>query len=404
MPIINSIAEMADEIMAWRHDFHAHPELLYDVHRTSEIVAKRLRAFGCDEVATGVGRTGVVGVIHGRKRCSGRVVGLRADMDALPIQEATGLPYASKTPGVMHACGHDGHTAMLLGAAKYLAETRNFDGTAIFIFQPAEEGGAGGKAMVDDGLMTRWGIQEVYSMHNSPNLPEGHFALRPGAIMASGDLIEITVTGKGGHGGSGPHRAVDSVLVGAAIVTGLQSVVARNVDPMKSAVVSICTFHAGDAFNIIPQNAVLTGTARTLDPEVHELVARRVVEVAEGIAKAYGASATVKYEKLYPVTVNAEKQAAFAASVARDIVGPDRVDDDAAPVMAAEDFSFMLNERPGALIRLGMGGGEPLHHPGYTFNDAIIPKGVSYWVRLVERSMESGGPRTTIGTFCGSFR
>jgi amidohydrolase len=387
VPIINSIAAMADEIAAWRHDFHEHPELLYEVHRTSEIVADKLRAFGCDEVVTGIGRTGVVGVIHGRKRSSGKVIGLRADMDALPIQEATGLPYASKTPGVMHACGHDGHTAMLLGAAKYLADTRHFDGTAVFIFQPAEEGGAGGKAMVDDGLMTRWGIQEVYSLHNSPNLREGHFALRPGAIMASGDLIEITVTGKGGHGGSGPHRAVDSVLVGSAIVNGLQSVVARNVDPMKSAVVSICTFHAGDAFNIIPQTAVLTGTARTLDPEVHELVARRVVEVAEGIAKSYGASATVKYQKLYPVTVNAEKQAAFAASVARDIVGPDRVDDDAAPVMAAEDFSFMLNERPGALIRLGMGGGEPLHHPGYTFNDAIIPQGVSYWVRLIEKSM-----------------
>lgn len=387
MPVINRIADMADEITAWRHDFHEHPELLYEVHRTAGVVAEKLRAFGCDEVVPGVGRTGVVGVIHGRKRSSGKVIGMRADMDALPIQEITGLPYASKTPGLMHACGHDGHSAMLLGAAQYLADTRNFDGTVVVIFQPAEEGGAGGKAMVDDGLMTRWGIQEVYGMHNIPGLPEGHFAMKPGPIMAAMDFIEIIVNGKGGHGGAGPHKSIDSVLVGAEIVSALQSIVARNVDPMKSAVVSICMFEAGDAFNIIPASAKLTGTARALDPVIHDLVSRRVIEVAEGIARVYGASATVNYQKQYPVTVNHERQAAFAAEVAREIVGPARVDDNTTPRMAGEDFSFMLEARPGAFVLLGTGDGEACHHPGYKFNDAVIPQGSSFWARLAERAM-----------------
>ena len=260
MPIINRIAALADDMAAWRHDFHEHPELLYEVHRTAGIVADKLREFGCDEVVTGIGRTGVVGVIRGRKNASGKTIGLRADMDALPIEETSGVSYASKTPGLMHACGHDGHTAMLLGAAKYLAETRNFDGTAVVIFQPAEEGGAGGKAMVDDGLMTRWKIQEVYGLHNMPGIAEGHFATNPGAMLASADSIEIKVIGKGGHGGAGPHKAVDSVLIGSQIVNALQSIVARNVDPLKSAVISITTFHAGTAFNIIPETAMLTGT------------------------------------------------------------------------------------------------------------------------------------------------
>jgi hippurate hydrolase len=391
MPIVNRIADLADEIVAWRHDLHEHPELLYEVHRTAGVVADKLRELGCDEVATGIGRTGVVGVIHGRGRSSGRVIGLRADMDALPIQEATGLPYASRNPGLMHACGHDGHTAMLLGAAKYLAETRNFDGTAVVIFQPAEEGGAGGKAMVDDGLMTRWGIQEVYGMHNMPGLPEGHFALRPGAILASADFIEIAVKGKGGHGGLGPHLAVDSVLVGSQIVAALQSIVSRNVDPMLSAVVSICTFHAGDAANIIPETAMLKGTARALDPAVRDLIARRVVEIADGIARAHGATAETKYHRNYPVTVNHERQAAFAAEVAREIVGNERVDDRIAPLMGGEDFAFMLEARPGALILLGAGDGAALHSPGYDFNDAVIPQGTSYWARLVERSMPVPG-------------
>jgi hippurate hydrolase len=390
MPIVNRIAALSDEMAAWRHDFHENPELLYDVHRTAGLVADRLREFGCDEVVTGIGRTGVVGVIRGRKSNSGKTVGLRADMDALPIQETSGVAYASKVPGKMHACGHDGHTAMLLGAAKYLAETRNFDGTAVVIFQPAEEGGGGGKAMVDDGLMTRWGIQEVYGLHNTPGLAEGHFATAPGAMLASADTLEITVHGKGGHAGAGPHRAVDSVLIGSQIVNALQSIVARNVDPLKSAVISITKFNAGTAFNIIPETAELAGTVRTLDPDIRDLVERRIGEVADSIARAYGGSAETRYTRLYPVTMNHAREAGVAADVARDIVGADRVNDHANPRMGAEDFSFMLEARPGAFIFLGMGKGNELHHPAYTFNDNILGHGASYWARLVEKTMPAG--------------
>ena len=390
MPVVNRIAAMANEITAWRHDFHEHPELQYDVHRTAGIVAEKLKAFGCDEVVPGIGRTGVVGVIRGRKSASGKVIGLRADMDALPIQEITGLPYASKTPGKMHACGHDGHTAMLLGAAKYLCETRNFDGTAIVVFQPAEEGGAGGRAMVEDGLMTRWNIQEIYGMHNMPGIPEGTFATTPGAMMASADVVEIEVKGKGGHGGAAPHFAVDTILVGCQIVNALHSIVSRNVDPLKSAVISICAFNSGHAHNVIPETAKLIGTARTLDPKVRDLVERRIKEVTEATAKAYGATAKVTYERNYPVVVNHADQAHFAAEVARQVVGNDKVDPNLTPVMGGEDFSFMLEARPGAFIFLGTGSGEMCHHPAYTFNDAIIPHGVSYWARLVETAMPAG--------------
>jgi amidohydrolase len=390
MPIVNRIAALADDMTAWRHDFHEHPELLYEVHRTAGIVADKLREFGCDEIVTGIGRTGVVGVIRGRKATSGKTIGLRADMDALPMDEMSGVPYASKTPGMMHACGHDGHTAMLLGAAKYLAETRNFDGTAVVIFQPAEEGGAGGKAMVDDGLMTRWGIEEVYGMHNMPGIPEGHFATTPGALLASADSVEITVTGKGGHGGAGPHKAVDSVLIGCQIVNALQSIVARNVDPLKSAVISITMFHAGTAFNIIPETAELKGTVRTLDPAVRDLVERRISEVSESVARAYGGSAETKYTRMYPVTMNHARQAAIAAEVARDVVGADRVNDHATPLMGGEDFAFMLEARPGAFVFLGMGDGNDCHHPAYRFNDNVLGHGASYWVRLVEKTMPAG--------------
>jgi hippurate hydrolase len=375
---------------AWRHDLHEHPELLYEVHRTAGIVADKLREFGCDEVVRGIGRTGVVGVIRGRKSTSGKTIGLRADMDALPITETSGVSYASKTPGLMHACGHDGHTAMLLGAAKYLAETRNFDGTAVVIFQPAEEGGAGGKAMVDDGLMTRWGIQEVYGLHNMPGLPEGHFAITPGPMLASADSLEIRVLGKGGHAGAGPHKAVDSVLIGAQIVNALQSIVARNVDPLKSAVISITMFQAGTAFNIIPETAELKGTVRTLDPAVRDLVERRIGEVADSVARAYGGSAETKYTRMYPVTMNHTREAGVAADVARDIVGPDRVNERAVPLMGAEDFAFMLEARPGAFVFLGMGDCNECHHPAYRFNDAILGHGASYWVRLVEKAMPAG--------------
>ena len=386
MPIVNRIADQHREITEWRRDFHAHPELLYDVHRTASSVADKLKAFGCDEVVTGIGRTGVVGVIRGQKGKSNKTIGLRADMDALPIEEATDLPYKSTVPGKMHACGHDGHTAMLLGAARYLAETRNFAGTAVIIFQPAEEGGAGGKAMVQDGLMERFGINEIYGMHNYPGMPVGEFGLRPGAIMAAADYVQIDIEGKGAHAAR-PHLGIDTVLVGAQIINALQSIVSRNVDPLEAAVVSICMFHAGSTDNVIPQTAQLRGTARSLIPEVQELLEKRVPEIAETTAKLYGAKATVKYRRGYPVLKNHAVQADFAASVAAQIAGADKVDTSLAPVMGAEDFSFMLNSRPGAFIFVGNGDSAGLHHPAYNFNDEVIPIGTSYWAKLVETAL-----------------
>ena len=387
MPIVNRIAEFHPEITEWRRDLHMHPELQYDVHRTAASVAEKLKAFGCDEVVPGVGRTGVVGVIKGKKPAGSRkAIGMRADMDALPIEEATGLPYKSTVPGKMHACGHDGHTAMLLGAAKYLAETRNFGGNAVVIFQPAEEGGAGGKAMVDDDLMTRFGIEEVYGMHNYPGIPLGEFAIRPGALMAAADHFIIEIDGKGGHAAR-PHFSVDTVLVGAEIVSALQSIVARNVDPLHSAVVSVCLFQAGTTDNVIPQTALLRGTARSLVPEIQDLLETRIREVVEGTAKLHGAKAVLKYKRSYPVTRNHPDQTDFAASVAREVVGDTKVDTNVNPVMGAEDFSFMLNARPGAFIFVGNGDSAGLHHPAYDFNDGIIPVGSSYWVRLAEKAL-----------------
>jgi hippurate hydrolase len=387
MPIVNRIADLHGEITVWRHDIHAHPELLYDVHRTAASVAEKLKSFGCDEVVTGIGRTGVVGVIRGSKRDdSGRVIGLRADMDALPIEEATDLPYRSTVPGKMHACGHDGHTAMLLGAARYLTETRNFAGTAVVIFQPAEEGGAGGKAMVQDGLMDRFRIEEVYGMHNYPGLPVGRFGLRPGPLMAAADRLTIEIEGRGGHAAR-PHISVDTVLVGAQIINQIQSIVSRNVDPLQAAVISICVFQAGSTDNVIPQTALLRGTARSLTPEVRDLLERRLHEVVTGTAQLYGATAKLTYKRDYPVTRNHERQAAFAAAVAAQVVGQERVDDRFAPVMGAEDFSFMLEARPGAFIFVGNGDSAGLHHPAYDFNDETIPVGTSYWVKLVETAL-----------------
>ncbi|MEA2950758.1 MAG: hypothetical protein QOJ96_278 [Alphaproteobacteria bacterium] len=388
MPIVNRVADLHDEITGWRRDLHAHPELLYDVHRTAASVAEKLKAFGCDEVATGIGRTGVVGVIRGSRRSAdaGRVIGLRADMDALPIEEATNAPYKSTNPGKMHACGHDGHTAMLLGAAKYLAETRNFAGTAILIFQPAEEGGAGAKAMIDDGLLDRFGIEEVYGMHNYPGMPVGKFSIRPGAQMAAADSVAIDIEGVGGHAAR-PHRGVDPVLVGAQIINQIQSIVARSVDPLEAAVVSICMFQAGTAENVIPQTARLRGTARSLTPQVQNLLEARLRAVVEGTAKAHGATAKLTYTRGYPVTRNHEQQTAFAASVASEVVGSHAVNTNMAPVMGAEDFSFMLEARPGAFIFVGNGDSAGLHHPAYNFNDEAIPVGTSYWVRLVETAL-----------------
>jgi hippurate hydrolase len=388
MPIVNRVADLHADIKGWRRDFHAHPELLYDVHRTAASVAEKLKAFGCDEVIPGIGRTGVVGVIRGNRtgEAPPRVIGLRADMDALPIDELGNLPYKSTVPGKMHACGHDGHTAMLLGAARYLAETRNFAGTAVVIFQPAEEGGAGGKAMIDDGLMDRFGIQQVYGMHNYPGLPVGQFAIRPGPIMAAADHISIDIEGVGGHAAR-PHLGIDSVLIGAQIVNQLQSIVSRNVDPLESAVISICVFHAGRTDNVIPQTARLQGTARSLTPAVQDQLEARLRQVVEGVAALHGGKARLHYRRGYPVLVNHEREAAFAAAIAGDIAGRDKVDTDVAPVMGAEDFSFMLNARPGAFIFVGNGDSAGLHHPAYDFNDEAIPYGTSYWVRLVETAL-----------------
>ncbi|QCI64481.1 M20 aminoacylase family protein [Phreatobacter stygius] len=386
MPIINRVADLADEITAWRRDFHENPELLFDVFRTSGIVADKLKEFGCDEVVTGLGKTGVVAVIKGRKAGSGKVIGLRADMDALPIEEATNAPHTSKIPGKMHACGHDGHTAMLLGAAKYLAETRNFDGTAIMIFQPAEEGGGGGDLMVKDGLMTRFRIQEVYGMHNMPGIPLGTFAVRTGPSMAAADRFIIDIEGKGGHGAM-PHLCIDPVPVGFAIGQAMQTIVSRNVDPIECAVVSITSIHAGEAFNVIPQTLRMLGTVRTFKPEVQDLVEERMKQTAEGIAKAMGCTAKVDYVRGYPVTFNHEAQTRFAAEVAKAIVGADKVDTNTPPLMGAEDFSYMLNERPGCYIFVGNGDTAACHHPAYDFDDKAIPAGTSYWAKLVETAM-----------------
>jgi amidohydrolase len=390
MPIVNRVADLQPDIAAWRQDIHAHPELLYDVHRTAALVAEKLKEFGCDEVITGMGRTGVVGLIKGRKPAAEgqdvKTLGLRADMDALPIEEATGLAYASQNKGVMHACGHDGHTAMLLGAARYLAETRNFAGEVAVIFQPAEEGGAGAKAMMDDGLLDRFRIDQVYGMHSSPGLDVGKFAIRSGAYMASGNRINITIQGVGGHA-AWPHNTIDPVLVGSQLVVALQSIVSRSVDPLDAAVISMSMFHAGDASNVIPHTATLNGTVRTLNPRVRELIAKRVKEVCDGVAAMTGAKIELDYRAGYPVLVNHAAQTEVAARVASEVAGTGNVNANAAPMLGAEDFAFMLEEKPGAFIFIGNGDSAGLHHPAYNFNDEAIVYGTSYWIRLVETQL-----------------
>ena len=386
MPVLNRIAEFHEEIAGWRRDFHAHPELLYDVVRTSGIVEQKLREFGCDEVVAGIGRTGVVGIINGRNGGSGRTIGLRADMDALPVTEKTGKDYASTVPGKMHACGHDGHTAMLLGAAKYLAETRNFAGRVAVIFQPAEEGGAGGKAMLEDGLVARFGIDEFYGMHNWPGMPAGHFGIRAGGIMAATDRFYIDIVGQGGHAAR-PQTTIDPIVVAANMIVALQSIVSRNVDPLHSAVLSVTMVEAGEADNVISRTAKITGTVRTLDGGVQDQIEDRLAQFVPQFAASFGAEARVRYARGYPVTVNAREQTAFAAEVARDVAGEERVDDDVPPSMGGEDFSFMLEARPGAYIFLGNGDSSELHTDTYDFNDEVIPVGASYWVRLAEKAL-----------------
>jgi len=384
MAVKNRFAEMLPEITAWRRDLHQHPELLFDTVRTAGIVAEKLKAFGCDEVVSGIGRTGVVGVINGRSNTSGKVIGLRADMDALPIHEATGLPYASATDGKMHACGHDGHTAMLLGAAKYLAETRNFDGTAVVIFQPAEEGGGGGREMVEDGIMERFGIAEVYGMHNMPGLPLGSFAIRSGAFFAATDEFMIEVEGKGGHAAK-PQETIDTTVVASHIVVALQTIASRNVDPTLQLVVSVTSFETeSKAFNVIPQKVHLRGTVRTLDTAVRELAEDRLKRIATATAEAFGATARVDYRRGYPVMVNSAAQTEFAAGVATEIAGACI---QAPQIMGGEDFSYMLNARPGAYILIGNGDTAMVHHPAYNFDDDAIPAGCSWWAGIVEGRM-----------------
>ena len=386
MPIRNRLAETHAEITGWRHHLHAHPELGFEVHDTAAFVVDKLREMGVDDITTGIGRTGVVAVIKGRSDSRGRVIGLRADMDALPITEASGVDFSSKNHGVMHACGHDGHTSILLGAAHYLAGTRNFDGTAVLIFQPAEEGGGGGREMVEDGLIDRWGIQEVYGLHNQPGLPTGTFAIRPGPLLACADEFRVTVTGKGGHAAA-PHQAIDPNIAAAQIILGLQTIASRTVDPLASAVVSVCALHSDiDTHNIIPHQTRMTGTVRALDPDVRDTVEARVKQIATLTAEAQGCTAEVVYEVGYPVTVNHPDQTAHAIAAAREVQG-DGVITDCTPIMAAEDFSYMLNACPGAYIMLGNGEGPMVHHPAYRFDDDAIPAGCSWFVELVEQRM-----------------
>ncbi|MEZ5871233.1 MAG: M20 aminoacylase family protein [Nitratireductor sp.] len=382
MPIINRMAELHDEITAWRRQLHANPELMYDVHETAALVSQKLREFGCDEVVEGIGKTGVVGVIRG-SRGEGGTIGLRSDMDALPIEEETGKPHASRVPGKMHACGHDGHMAMLLGAARYLSETRNFSGSVVVIFQPAEEGGAGGKAMVDDGMMDRFGIDEVYGLHNMPGIAVGDFAIRPGPIMAATDEFDIVITGKGSHAAM-PHQSVDPITIAAQCVMAMQTIVSRGANPVESLVVSVTQLKSGFTNNVIPTTAYLNGTVRSLTPELRIFAEKRIREIVAGIVSAHGATAEINYENNYPVTFNHVEQTQKAIAIAEAVAGKGRVNTEIPPLLGAEDFSYMLEARPGAFIFMGNGDTASLHNPEYDFNDEAIPVGSSYWAKLVE--------------------
>ncbi|OOL15736.1 amidohydrolase [Ochrobactrum sp. P6BS-III] len=385
MPVINRVAEMQEAVAEWRRYLHEYPELLYDVHQTAAFVAQKLQSFGCDVVETGIGRTGVVGIIKG-KLTDGPVIGLRADMDALPIFETSGKPWASKVPGKAHSCGHDGHTAMLLGASQYLAETRNFNGSIALIFQPAEEGGGGALAMINDGFMDKYSIKEVYGMHNEPKLPIGQFAIRKGPVMAAADSFEITVRGRGGHAAQ-PHRSVDPVLAAAHIVIALQSIVSRETDPLNSLVITVASTNGGDANNVIPDFVKMTGTVRTLLPQIRDFAEKRLNEVAQATATAHSATAEVTYQRGYPVTFNHDLETDFAEDIARKVAGDKAVNASMPPHMGAEDFSYMLEERPGAFLFIGNGDTANLHNAAYDFNDEALGYGISYWVTLAETAL-----------------
>lgn len=389
------IAAFHPELTALRRDLHAHPEIGFEEHYTARRVVESLKVCGVDEIHTQIGKTGVVAVIHGRARGSGRMIGLRADMDALPIMEHNDFAWRSTKAGMMHGCGHDGHTAMLVGAARYLAQTRQFDGTAVLIFQPGEEGFAGAKAMIEDGLFDRFPVQSVYGMHNWPQMRPGTVGVNPGPMMAAADRITIEVTGKGGHGAH-PYLTVDPVLVSAHIITAVQSIVSRNVRAVDSAVISLCAMHAGDmgAFSVVPGKATLVGTVRTFSPEVQDVVERRLHEVCSGVALGLGAAAHVNYERIYPATINSHDEARFAAEVAQRLVGHDHVDRNMDPSMGAEDFSFMLQVKPGAYLRLGQGGEGScmLHNSRYDFNDDVLPLGAALHAGIIEHGMPIGSP------------
>ena len=384
MPIADRIAQMHSELTEWRRDLHAHPELGFEETRTSDLVAARLAAFGC-EVHRGVGKTGVVGTL--RAGASARSIGLRADMDALPIAEANVFAHRSQHPGKMHACGHDGHTIMLLGAARYLAQTRDFDGTVHFIFQPAEEGMGGAKAMVDDGLFEKFPCDAIFGMHNRPSLPRGQFAVRAGPMMAAGAFFDIHVTGKGAHGAR-PETGIDPVMVAAHIAIALQTIVSRNAPPVETAVLSVTKIHSGGAYNVIPQTAELAGTVRAFSRELMALIEASMRRIAKGVAEAFGAQAEVEFRLLFAPTVNDAKEAEFAAGICADLVGAQNVDRNPALIMASEDFSFMLERVPGCYINIGNGEGAAgaceVHNPAYDFNDAALPLGVSFFARLAE--------------------
>ncbi len=387
MPVLNRIAAYAEEMKGWRRHLHQYPELSYDLPQTAAFVAKRLREIGVDEIHEGIARTGIVALIRGSR--PGPVIGLRADMDALPIAEMTGAAHASKVPGKMHACGHDGHVTMLLGAAKYLAETRNFAGTVALLFQPAEEDGAGGQAMVQAGVFDRFGIERVYGIHNAPNIPLGHFHTTPGALMASVDTAFVYVTGKGGHGAT-PHETVDPVVALVAMVQAVNTIIPRNVYALDEAVISVTQIHAGTASNIIPEEAMFCATIRCFKPEVRALLKKRFHEIVEGTAAAFNCTARVDYDWGYPATINHAAEAEFAARVAEEISGAGAVDGHANREMGSEDFSYMLEARPGAYLFMGIGPGAGLHHPAYDFNDEAAPIGASFFARLVERALPLG--------------
>ncbi|HMO09672.1 MAG TPA: M20 aminoacylase family protein [Paracoccaceae bacterium] len=388
MPVINSINAMADTLAGWRRHLHAHPELRFACHGTAAFIAERLREIGVDELHEGIAETGIVALIRGR--AGGPVVGLRADMDALPIHEVSGAPHASTVPGTMHACGHDGHVTMLLGAAAYLADTRNFAGTVALIFQPAEEDGGGGEVMVREGIMDRFGIASVYGIHNAPNVPFGTFQTAPGPFMASVDTATVTVTGRGGHGAT-PHECTDPVVAIVAMVQAVQTIIPRNVHALDEAVISVTQIHTGTASNIIPESGWFCATIRAFDPAVRELLRKRFHEIVAGTAAAFGVTAAVDYDWGYPATVNHAAETDFAAAAAAEVVGEGSVDARARREMGSEDFAYMLEARPGSYLFLGTGPGPGLHHAAYDFNDAITPVGASFFARLAERALPIGG-------------